>query len=436
MKLLFLHWRERLQTSIWFIPALFCIGCSLLALGLLWVDRDLARLLPWDSLRSISLASARDVLGVIAGAVLSVGGVVFSVTMVALTLTSGQYGPKIIRQFLSDNDSKVSLGLFLGTGLYCMVAIAGFREGDNPGVTVLAGMLLTVLALAGFIRFIHGTATELQADQIIERVARELQRLLQQLHGEEQFRGRAKGTLGWRRAARGEHPWEVGADTTGYVQAVAYSALTEWCVEYNCLCLLRVQAGDFLLHGNCFATLYGPRPDPDSEALAALRRCVSTGPIRTPMQDPEYPVTQLHQLAARALSPGINDPGTAITCIDWYTMAIAEIANCRLPGNVFLDENEQPRVLARLEDFTSILNGFYTPVRQLASGNIQVLESLYDSLISLARITAIQERLDQLAAHGRAIQTTLRAQKFLHEDIRGLMQRHEKLCALTRRPLK
>ncbi len=433
MKLLLLELRERVQTSIWIIPALLCVACVMLALLLLWVDRDLMRLLSEDNLLRISPASARHVLGVIAGAVLSVGGVVFSVTMVALTLTSGQYGPKIIRRFLGDHDSKITLGLFMGTSLYCLVTIAGFRDADTPGTTVVAALVLTIAALAGFIRFIHHTATDLQADQIIERICGDLQKLLRRLVGKEHYRDRVGDTLAWRRRARGTRPLEIGADTTGYVQAVDYPMLVRWCAQQDCVCHLRIRAGDFLLRGRCFVKLYGCDREPGEERLHLLRRCFSTGPIRTPVQDPEYPITQLHQLAARALSPGINDPGTAVTCLDWYTMAVAEIVDRDLPGRVFLDPDHQPRVLARITDFSSMLNAFFAPLRQFARQDAQVLAAIYDSLTGLAELTSMPGRLQQLAGHGQALWKVIPRDYFLDEDLRGIRQRREKLLTLTGR---
>jgi uncharacterized membrane protein len=431
MKLLLLELRERLLTSIWFIPALLCLACLALALALLALERDLNQLLPWTTSLAISVTSARQLLGVIAGAVLSVGGVVFSMTMVALTLTSGQYGPKLIRQFLSTQDSKISVGMFMGTSLYCLVSLGGLSDQDQPNLTVVAGLVLTVSALAGFIRFIHRTATDLQADQIIERICGDLRRLFEQLVAEKSFQGRAGDTALWRRHARGKRPVRIASTESGYVQAVDYPALIQWCCERDCFCQLRVRAGDFLLAGGNFAQLYGCSRVPEDEDLRLLRRCVSTGALRTPVQDPEYPITQLNQLAARALSPGINDPGTAITCVDWYTMAVAQIADHQLPGKVFLDNDGQPRLLARQSDFASILDAFYSPLRNLARGETEVILAIYNSLIMLAEATTLPDRLQQLGRQGSNLHRAIPLGDFLEDDLRRIRQRQQKLALIT-----
>ena len=433
MKHRLLELRENLRTSVWFIPLVFCLACLALAVVLHWLERDLDLLFPQLNMFAMSVNSARNVLGVIAGSVLSVGGVVFSVTMVALTLTSGQYGPKILRQFLSDANSKVSLGMFLGTSLYCLVIMASYGDTDRPSITVIAALLLVVIALAGFIRFIHGTATDLQADQIIERIGSELSQSLRELSSSESLRGRSQDTLRWRRRARGLRPVLIAASSGGYVQTIDYAAVVQWCTERNCVAQLRVRAGDFLLHGTCLIKLYGCQGELDDSDLDPLRAHIRTGPMRTPVQDPEYPITQLNQLAARALSPGINDPGTAITCIDWYSMALARIVDRELPGKVFLDEEEGAVLLVRFSDFAGIAKAFYAPARQFARDNIPVLIALLESLIRLASLTARADRLQQLGEEARLISVTTEQGDHLDYDLRHFRQRYQQLRRLTGR---
>ena len=433
MKHRLLELRESLRTSVWFIPLVFCLACLALAVVLQWLERDLELLFPQLKMFAMSVTSARNVLGVIAGSVLSVGGVVFSVTMVALTLTSGQYGPKILRQFLSDANSKVSLGLFLGTSLYCLVIMAGYGDADRPNITVIAALLLVLVALAGFIRFIHGTATDLQADQIIERIGSELSQSLRELSSSESLRGRSQDTLPWRRRARGLRPVLIAARSGGYVQTIDYAAVVQWCTARNCVAQLRVRAGDFLLHGTCLIKLYGCKSELDDSDLDPLRAHIRTGPMRTPVQDPEYPITQLNQLAARALSPGINDPGTAITCIDWYSMALARIVDRELPGKVFLDAEEGAVLLVRFSDFAGIAKAFYAPARQFARDNIPVLIALLESLIRLASLTARADRLQQLGEEARLISVTTEQGAHLEYDLRHFRRRYQQLRRLTGR---
>jgi uncharacterized membrane protein len=431
MKQRLLILREHLQTSIWFIPAVFCMASLLLAMLLPSKDQEIHELLPWLKSFEMPVSSARNILGVIAGAVLSVGGVVFSVTMVALTLTSGQYGPKVLRQFLSGNDSKVCLGLFIGTSLYCLVTLAGYEDSDKPGFTVLVALVLTVIALSSFIHFIHRSATDLQADQIIGRIGGDLRSILKQLSEKENLQTRNNDILSWRRRARGIRPTLVATRLSGYVQTIDYKELLQWCDERGCVALVQVRPGDFISPGNCVIKLYTNQTPLQIEEIEKLTCCIRTGTLRTSVQDPEYPITQLNQLAARALSPGINDPGTAITCIDWFGMAIAQIIDRDFPGKVILGSQDKPVLLVRFTDFSGILKAFYAPARQLAKDNIPVLISLMDSLVRLAELTSRTDRLQDLAIQGRHVFGAIKSGNHLDDDLRGFRQRYAKLKALT-----
>ena len=197
---------------------------------------------------------------------------------------------------------------------------------------------------------------------------------------------------------------------------------------------MRVRAGDFILQGNCLAKLYGSASVlQELDVGAAIRSFVRTGAMRTPVQDPEYPITQLNQLTARALSPGINDPGTAITAIDWFSLAVAHIADRDMPGKVFMDQSGTPRLLARFTDYAGIMKAFYAPARQFARGNIPVLIALLESLNRLADLTTMRDRLAIIARHGQELSNVVECDRHTGYDLTGFRQRHARLTMLTSR---
>jgi uncharacterized membrane protein len=425
--------RNRLNTSIWFIPV--CISIANFALGLLmlWLERHITYLSASLQTFAMPVESARQVLSVIAGSVISVGGVSFSVTMVALTLTSGQYGPKVLRHFLEDNSSKVSLGLFLGTYVYALVVLTGYSETDKPHLTVFMALLLALFAVVGFIRFIHRTATDLQADEIVESIGQRLQVSLAGLVSEGARHGRSCDVAAWRRAARGQRPHVIASDRQGYVQAIDYRELVKWCVEHNCRMQVRARAGDFLVNGVCIFKVYGCPADAIEASFGSLNSHVITGPVRTSVQDPEYPITQLNQLAARALSPGINDPGTAISCVDSFSLALAYIVDRDLPGSVFMDDQGEPRLLLRFTSFDGIMKAVFAQLRQFAKSEISVVVSLLDALCRLAQLTTRHDRLQVLGLHGDLIREAVDDLALAAYDLRDISQRHKRLQILVRR---
>ena len=429
-----LHYlRKKLDTSIWLIPVVFCFGSLVLGLLMLWVDRHIANLSAELQMIAMPVDSARQVLSVIAGSVISVGGVSFSVTMVALTLTSGQYGPKVIRHFLEDNYSKISLGLFLGAYVYALVVLTGYTDSDRPNLTVLAALLFALLAVVGFINFIHRTASELQADEIVQRIGDRLQATLCRLVGGDALKGRSRDTAQWRHAARAQAPHLVATDKRGYVQAIDYGGLLDWCAEHDCLVQVRARAGDFLVEGVCVFKVFGCPADEVDIAVDRLNRHVVTGPIRTSLQDPEYPITQLNQLAARALSPGINDPGTAISCIDSFSLALAQVVDRDFPGSVFMDADENPRLLVRGTSFEGVLKAVFAQLRQFSKTEVSVVVSLLEALCRLAELTTRRDRLQTISLHGRLIWEEIDQKALAVYDLSDIRQRHKRLQILVQR---
>jgi uncharacterized membrane protein len=377
--------------------------------------------------------SARQVLSVIAGSVISVGGVSFSVTMVALTLTSGQYGPKVLRHFLEDNDSKVSLGLFLGAYVYALVILTGYAESDNPHLSVLTALLLTLLAVAGFVRFIHRIATDLQADEIVQRIGKRLRVALRMLAEPAQQEGRSQDLRAWRRQARGRTPRLIAHLSHGYVQSIDYGGLLRWCVQHDCCLQIRVRAGDFIVEGSCALKVFGCPPADVAVALEVLGGHIVTGPVRTSTQDPEFPVTQLSQLAARALSPGINDPGTAISCVDSFCLALAQIIDRDLPGSVFHDHEGVSRVLAKSTCFEGLLKAVFVPLRQFARIEVSVTIRLLEALCRLAELTTRRDRLALLGKHGSLISESMDEVQTDNYDLCDIRQRAKRLQILVHR---
>ncbi len=425
--------RKRLDTSIWFIPVVICSGSFGLGHLMLWVDRHFTNLYVDSPMLAMPVDSARQVLSVIAGSVISVGGVSFSVTMVALTLTSGQYGPKVIRHFLEDNYSKISLGLFLGAYVYALVVLTGYTDSDRPNLTVLTALLFALFAVIGFINFIHRTATDLQADEIVQRIGKRLQAALGELVSEGGLEGRCHDIALWRHAARGQRPQTIAAGNRGYVQAVDYNGLLNWCVEHDCLMQVRIRAGDFLVEGICILKVFGCATDDVDMAAESLNRHVITGPVRTSVQDPEYPITQLNQLAARALSPGINDPGTAISCVNSFSLALASVMDRELPGSLFIDADGKPRLLARSTNFNDLIKAVFAPLRQFAKSEVSVVVSLLEALCRLAELTTRRDRMRELARHGELIWEEIDQPALAKYDLGDIRQRYKRLQSLVHR---
>nr|MBA3387048.1 DUF2254 domain-containing protein [Chthoniobacterales bacterium] len=340
MKTFLSAWLERLRTSYWFIPTLLAAAAT--ALSFLTVHADTLMNAKWVRVTGWIWAGgpegARTVLATIAGSTITVAGVVFSVTIVSLTLASSQFGPRLLRTFLNDRGTQLVLGVFVSTFLYCLLVLRTIRGTDAanfvPFLSVTVGLLFAVASVAFLIFFVHHVSTSILADNLIARVATELREGIDRLYPEDAGRGGVRDAepteddLPPRFAEEAE---AVAAKASGYIDAIAMENLLALAKEEDLILRLCHRPGDFVAEG---ATLVWLWPGAKSNEKIRARLCSAFyfGKERTRTQDLEYSIGQLVEVAVRALSPGINDPFTAMTCIDWLGDALIRLAGREIPS--------------------------------------------------------------------------------------------------------
>lgn len=352
---------ERLRERFWFIPALLCVGAFGLAEGLIAVDRYLSDLeLPaWGAalVYRVGESGSRDVLGAIASSSLAVAGTTFSITIAVLALTSSSYGPRLVRNFMADRGNQAVLGVFVSTFLYSLLVLRSIRVIGDPGgsgveafvphLAVNAAVLLAVVDVAVLIYFIHHISDSIQVSTLAGTVRSELVRAVDRLYPDQVGQATARdgddADLALARAtSRGV---EVTAGQCGYVQAVRDDALMTAARQHDVLVVLRVRPGQYVLE-DTVVLVVDPPSRFDDDLADALRSAVQVGDARSPQQDPEFSVEQLTEMAVRALSPGINDPYTAINALDDLSVGLARLAARPVPSPVRRDGEGAFRVYA------------------------------------------------------------------------------------------
>jgi uncharacterized membrane protein len=311
---------KKLTDSLWFLPAgLTLVGAALAFLlvradPLLLGDAD-ATELGW--LIAGTADGARGVLGAIATSIITVTGVTFSVTIVALQLASQQFTPRVLRQFMSDGANQLVLGVFIGTFTYTLLVqrtVRGEMEGGEPfvpAVAITAAVLFALVSIGFFIFFIDHVARSIRADVIMARVARETVAAIRRLRDDEDDDGIEEPA----EAPSLDDPGRrVVASRSGYIEAIGAERLVELAAKHDLVLRAEVDAGDFAVPGSTLLTIVsGEAPERVDNALRAE---FVFGPGRTPHQDPELGIVELVDIAVKALSPGINDPTTAVIAID------------------------------------------------------------------------------------------------------------------------
>ncbi len=389
-------WRDNLLGSFWFVPALMTLTAALLALALNALDERVALAnIPWLAWTYAGgPEGARAVLSTIGGGMLAVAGTVFSITIAALSLASGQMGPRLLRNFTRDRGNQVTLGAFIATFTYCLLVLRTVRGLTDstfvPHLAVSFALLLALFDLGMLIYFIHHIAGAINVTHVIALVSRDLEQTL-----EERLQPADPGEA-WRAAPDlppgfGARAGVVRAHRGGYLQAVDTDTLLRGAAEQGAFVQLLVRPGEFVFEGMPVARSL-PAWRGDLEGALVL------GGERTTQQDIEYAVRQIVEVAVRALSPGINDPFTAINCLDRLGNALCQLSGRQLPSPYHYAGGEL-HLIVPTPDFGGVVDGMFNQIRQNGAGHPAVLIRLLEVLNVVAGCLSGQERLGALRKH-------------------------------------
>ena len=385
------HWRrEVLRTSLWFVPGVEVAAAVVLFAGTLAADRAAYHgefTLPgW--VISGSADAARQILTAVAAAIITVVGVVFSIILVTLTLASTQFGPRMLRNFIRDRGTQVTLGTFVATFVYSVLVLASIGVGSHgdfvPHISVTVTLGLMVIDLAVLIYFIHHTAISIQLPQVIASIAADLAEAIEEQGGGSAKSQPEKGPSVAELLARAEQKGAVLlAPASGYVQFIRHQNLVRLATRADAVINLEHRPGHFIVRGHRFATVWPPEAAP--LVRQALGRAHIVGPYRTLTQDVSFGIDQLVEIAIRALSAAVNDTFTALTCIDWIGENLCKIVTRWHPARVHRDAEGFIRVIAAEPGYERLVQRSFEKIRQSSMGMPAVM---IRELEALARIMA------------------------------------------------
>ena len=434
-------WRdEALRTNLWLIPAIASVAAVALFAVTLTIDEAAfhgeLRLPSW--VISGSPDAARQILSSLAGSLITVVGVVFSVVIVALTLASQQFGPRMLRTFIRDRGSQLTLGTFVATFFYAMLTLISIGSSFVPHLSVTMALALTAIDLGVLIYFIHHIATAIQLPAVIASIAHELGRAIDA----ETAPAPGSGSLAAGRdgAAAVNGPSAevllarldrsgrvVTAPTSGYLRLIRHATLVRIAAEHDAVIRLHYRPGHFLTKGHPMATVW-----PAEASVAIGRRLESvhiTGPLRTLRQDIAFGIDQLVEIAIRALSPAVNDTFTALTCIDWLGDSLCKIAVEWRPQSCHRDGLGIIRLITAPISYERLVQRSFEKIRQAADGMPAVLIRQLDALSTIMAAAPpgrSQVLLDQASMIARVSERTVPEPT----DQADVAARHEALLSL------
>jgi uncharacterized membrane protein len=412
MRTRLLYYWDSLQTSYWFVPTLLNVLAAIVAVGMISLDhqiQDAARQTDVWWIYGGGPEGARAVMSTIAGSMITVAGVVFSITIVALSLASGQFGPRILRNFIRDRSNQVVLGTFTGTFIYCLLVlrtILGVDDGQFvPGAAVALGIILALLSLGVLVYFIHHVSISIQAHQIVAAVSREMHETIDRLWPDPlkdiQHDGddaEHDGLPENFEQTAGRVPSRHG----GYIAALDVDRLVSNCKDRDLVMRLAVRPGQFVIAGSPLA-LVAPDAAVDDDLIRGVNEAFLFESQRTPYQDIEFTVDQMVEVAVRALSPGINDPFTAIVCVDWLAEALGRLAGRSIPSPRRLDDDGTLRVVTRAVTFADVADAAFNQIRQYGSGSASVMIRLLEALARVAYVAGRPEDQAAIIRHAHLV---------------------------------
>jgi uncharacterized membrane protein len=342
-------------------------------------------------------------LSTLAGSMITVMGITFSMTLLALTLASAQYTPRILRNFMRSRVTQLTLGVFASIFTYCLIVLRTVRSGGAedfvPSLAVFVAFVMSLGGVGVLIYFIHHIALSIQASSIIAEVAKEtnasIDRLLPQQAveaGPDLDQDEAPGCVLDPLDKRTWYP--VPAAESGYVLNVDHSALQRLAVQEKTIVRMEHGVGAFVVQDTALLSLaltYAP----EQGIIDALNSAYSIGRHRTVDQDPAFGVRQIVDIALKALSPGINDTSTATICVDYLTSILARLAGRRFPPS-YSYQGDALRLVVIVPSFEDLLAEAFEQIRRNAQGNVVILERMLSAFETIGSLTTRRRHIESL----------------------------------------
>lgn len=412
-----------IRSNFWFVPTVLVALSLLGAVGSVNLDEtNLGQSLSeWLPFPQTGIEGARLVVSTVAGSMITIASLVFSLTLVALTLVSQQLGPRILPIFMTDTPTQFVLGAFVSTFVFSLIVLASIGTGSKgefvPQLSVYCVCLLAILSFGLMIYFIHHIARSIQADSVIRMLAATLtdqvdRILLAEVEPEPERGVPAQGD---------DEPLCVPATSSGYIQIIDYEAALDLATEHDVRIRYLLGPGHFVVDGTDMIEISGASGGDDLEDDVA--GTITLGPKRTPAQQVEYEFNAILEVALRALSPGLNDPLTAMTCIDHLSDALARVAKGPLKPFHIADKAGRVRVLRYPQDFEHYMDQVIHPLRQASLRVPQVARHLASALEALRQVCSGSEAHRVIAHHAKLLAADCRAHIENDTDRREILDR-------------
>jgi uncharacterized membrane protein len=428
--------REAVRTNLWVVPTGMVVLIVALFVVTSEVDRAAAagRLTLPTWISSGSPDAARQILIAIAAAVITVAGVLFSITILVLQLASQQFGPRMLRNFIRDQGTQVSLGAFVATFVYSILTLVSVTDPPRefvPHLSVTVAVALTLVDLGVLIYYIDHVATSIQLTSVVSDIAKDFRSTLANVRADAKRLqvdvppGESDGPT-----QIPDFAGRIASDESGFLQAIGHERLVEIATSANAVIRLLHRPGHFVVVGQPLAVV---APASAVEVVAsALTAAHIVGPNRTLTQDPGFAIDQLVEVALRALSLAVNDTFTALNCIDWLGDCLCRACGEPLPSGIYRDASGQVRLIEPGLTQERLIKGATDKIRQAGRGMPAVLIRQLENLQKVIAAACTPGQRAVILHHAELILRASEESVPEESDRRDVQAAYDSLLAVAR----
>jgi uncharacterized membrane protein len=380
--------RHVLRTSLWFVPVLCVLAGVALSFGTIALDRAAGGSVVPQSLSGDSDA-ALAILTTVAASMVTLTGLVLTITMVVVQLAMGQFTPRVLRTILRDRPSQMAIGVFVATFAHAMLVMREVKapsEGDGgnvPGLAIVVAYVLIVISIIVLVWYVHHIGQSLRVASLIDSVGNEARELLERIYP----RVRAEGESPDPPLPEGDPAQVVPAPKQGVVYRVDHDELVERAREADAVLVLRPHVGDFVPEGAPLVEVYGARIEPRS-----ILRGLAIGKERTLNQDLAYGFRMLVDVAQRSASPDMADPTTAVQAVDRLHDLLRQLADRPFASGRYFDADGALRLVTPVQSWDSYVHLAVDEVRHYGRESLQLARRLRAMLLDLLSVVPPERR--------------------------------------------
>lgn len=375
---------NQIRTSIWLYPVIYSLGALVLSLTITIIDKTYAEEMSTylNSLFYTTSSLAQAVLGIVAGAFITIATFTFSTTMVVLTMYSSQFTPRVVENFLNNNTTMKSFGVFLSGFIYAITSLL-FIDTSKEGNLVIAasvGVIYVIIGLIYFLLFVNNVSTNIQASDLILRLQSESKTKIKdyiafvdesEIISEEEMHQFIDDKIYMR----------ILGHSDGYIQEIDYKRLKNFAIDNKCVVFVQKVVGQFISKETRVMTIYHEMEEEfDEQTIRTLNQSISIGNKKTQTQDFSFMLQKIVEIALKALSPGINDPNTANHCLRILGTLLRDLSTIEEGHNLLTDEDKVGAVIYEAYDFEMILYDAYNQIIFYGQADTTVVVEVFKSL--------------------------------------------------------